>query len=189
MYDIYDFGWGESIDRWTGYNQGGSVTKPPVGSGKCVSWKDLSPSLLECQNGVTLQYLADGALDEDGQQVPGCWHDVLSIPNGVIICEPEIVFSTSDSKFKPLFTQQLRMTQCNNDALCASAGDQHCKPEYGFSATLDVKPQAVSEEINLYWQLIRENDLVCAPTFPDCLNKAYPGELAKVKCIGCENCA
>jgi len=191
MYDVYDFGWAEALGRWTDFNLG-TGTKPPVSSGgsgvaKCVEWDDLPTSLGECESGVTLQYLASTALDANGNPIPGCWRDVKAIANGVVLCNPTVTFSTSDDDSIPLFTSQLRFQQCDNDALCSLPAST-CTPELGFTAKLSVTPIATSQQIALYWQLVREGSLVCASGHPNCLQDAYPNEVNTVECIGCENC-
>jgi len=189
IYDISDFGWKEAISRWGNYNQGGSGNTGT--GGNCVSWTSLPTSLTTCQDGVTLQYLSTDTLDENGNPIPGgCWLDVIAIPSGVTICEKEIVFNSENTLYKPLFTNQLRLQQCNNDALCSTSNTPICNPIIGFNAQLSIVPQDVSSDISRYWQLVREGILVCDKSSPNCLTDAYPGgELAVVKCIDCENCS
>jgi len=198
MYDIYDFGWKSAISSWANYNIGigtggvsNGATKSPTNKNgnSCVSWTTLSTSLDDCQDGVTLQYLSTDSLDENGNPIPGgCWLDVIAIPNGVTICEKEIVFSSENSQYKPLFSNQIRLQQCDNDALCSSSTTPVCNPTFAFVGQLTIIPQDVSVEISRYWQLVREGILVCEASQPNCLNDAYPGEIDVVKCIDCENC-
>jgi len=188
IFDVYDFTWGEAVERWRNFNTG----VEGVGSkGPCIPFKSLNASLSDCENGLTYQYLDTDAIGENGQQTE-CWVDFLSIPEGRDICGGNVILLSSlagaNSKEANFFDKQIRIKQCNNQALCETSQPNECTPEYGVSGAIKLVPDPVTNRANLYWQLIRQNKLICSPADPDCLVKAYGAQLPQAKCTGCDYC-
>lgn len=187
MYDVIDFGWPEAIARWKNFNKGDSVFSSPAA---CIPLNALNASLGDCQNGITLQYLDTNGLDQNGNQ-EDCWVDFLSIPQGRNICGGNTIsFSslatTPETNF---FDKLIRIKQCNKEANCKSPGEiSDCKPEIGVSGTIKLIPDAVTNRANLYWQLVRQNKLVCTEASPNCLQDTYGTQYQEAKCTGCDYC-
>jgi len=185
MYDVYDFTWGEAVKRWKGFSSG---IEDNGGSGECIPLNELNSTLSDCQNGITLQYLDTGSIDENGD-LTTCWVDFLAVPEGRNICGGNSIFlsSLAGSKSKDLFDKKIRIKQCNNKALCKTQSNS-CTPEFGVSGSIKLIPDPVTNKANLYWHLVREGKLVCSQSDPNCLTKAYGSQTEEAKCSGCQYC-
>lgn len=141
--DISDFGWEYAVSTWLNHNSAGGGV-----GGKCKTLKDLPTSLIQCQQGITIQY----------ESSPGVWVDFVAIPFGTNLCDNMISVSGDDgAEAQNLLTSRIRIAQCA-DAGCLS--DQ-CTAEIGWATRLDfASPTAIGED---YYRLIQEGKLICNP--------------------------
>ena len=98
--DIADFGWASAISAW------GSVVSQ---GGQCTSQNLLPKALIECQDGVNIQYFSGGQ-----------WNTYLAVPSTATLCGGKVSFnSTADSV---MFQYPIRVSQCSQVPGCLTVG-------------------------------------------------------------------
>jgi len=136
--DIGDFGWQDAYDSWDG-----SIT---VADSECTEAADLPPSLVGCQQGLSIQY----------ESSPGFWTTYKAVPSTVRLCEDKLTFSSVEDP--QLFANKIRIEQCSLPPTCLT---NKCARTSGWNAAFHY--EAESNPYSDAVDLIESGDLICDP--------------------------
>jgi len=153
VHDIADFGWAAAVNTWN------SVVSQS--GGDCVTRAQLPPALVECQDGVNIQYL-------NSENV---WTTYLGVPSFVALCNNKITFDSVADQV--LFQYPVRAIQCSQPSSCLSNA---CLPAQGFTASFLFT--ATPDTKTTVYDLFASGVLVCNPKVysnsTSCVNANVP---------------
>jgi hypothetical protein len=135
--DIHDFGWYSAVNAWSNIQTSGD---------NCVNRTALPADLVDCQEGVRIQY--EASTDN--------WVTYLAVPSTVTLCNGAVNFDSVGDAV--MFQNRIRVSQCSMPNGCLQ---DKCQAEIGFSASFTFT--AVKDESHTVLDLFEAGVLVCNP--------------------------